>query len=126
MLLTLNIKKQIVVKNIGNMKKIHLKNALLYALKNSNFDNEKALNQDFEFLSIKDILRDWESDFCKEKDLNEAMHLVFSLDEQKNDFSTKALQNSVFHTMKDYFEDYKFALIPHYHQKKATYSCNSE
>ncbi|RDU74379.1 hypothetical protein CQA57_01315 [Helicobacter anseris] len=111
-------KKQIVVKNIGNMKKIHLKNALLYALKNSNFDNEKALNQDFEFLSIKDILRDWESDFCKEKDLNEAMHLVFSLDEQKNDFSTKALQNSVFHTMRDYFEDYKFALIPHYHQKK--------
>lgn len=109
--------KNVLIKNIGNMKLKHLKNALDYAIKNS--DDGFAFNEDFERVNVQDILDDWKYDFDTKRDLNEAMHLVFSLKEEAtNKEVMHALLISTFETMKNGFSDYKFALIPHTHQKR--------
>lgn len=111
-------KKTIVIKNIGNMTKSHLVNALRYVAKNSTLEQNQMLNEDFALNSTREVLNDWQQDFCNTRELNEAMHLVFSLNEQKDHTALMALKTSVFHTMKESFADFKFVLVPHFHQNK--------
>lgn len=106
--------KNVVIKNIGNMKASHLKNALLYTLRNS--DEKMAFNEDFQRVTLDEILKDWSLDFDEDRDLNEAMHLVFSLKEEQDEYINHALLMSTFETMKQKFLEYKFAMIPHTHQ----------
>ena len=108
--------KRIVIKNIGNLKKEHLKNALKYAISNSS-RGLLAIDENMQLREMDLILDDWQANFSK-KDLNEGLHLIFSLNEEINDDLMEVLELSVFETMKEKLTDYKFALIPHDHQGK--------
>ncbi|CCB80717.1 hypothetical protein HBZC1_17310 [Helicobacter bizzozeronii CIII-1] len=99
------------------MKRAHLKNALVYALKGT--DNKKAYNQWFEQAGVGDILEEWTADFDLLKDYNEAMHLVFSLKEKPDDLTMHNLLHTTFETLRACMPDYKFALVPHNHQEHA-------
>ncbi|GAA7364261.1 hypothetical protein BD0133_14160 [Helicobacter pylori] len=65
----------VLIKNIGQMKRSHLENALNYALENS----ETAYNEMFLECDKQFILESWLNDFDLTKDYNETMHLVFSI-----------------------------------------------
>lgn len=109
--------KNVVIKNIGDMKIPRLVNALNYAIKKSTLNN-KALTEFFELKGLAEILHEWKYDFNWEKEYNEGMHLVFCIDEERTYKNLSVLQMSVWQTMKDVLDDYKFALIPHVHQNK--------
>ncbi|MFC3847574.1 relaxase/mobilization nuclease domain-containing protein [Helicobacter baculiformis] len=110
-------KTPVIIKNIGQMKRAHLKNALVYALKGT--DDKLAYTQWFEQKSMKDILEEWTQDFDVLRDCNEAMHLVFSLKEKPDDLTMHNLLHTTFETLRTCMPDYKFALVPHNHQEHA-------
>lgn len=124
-------KKQVVIKNIGNMKQEHLRNALGYCLKNSSLNHNAlqvllqesiaqgiAFDQCYRALSYEQILADWSKDFSKNPHTNEALHLVFSLDEIPSQRASEILQCAVSETMQANFADYKYVMIPHNHQNR--------
>lgn len=124
-------KKQVVIKNIGNMKQAHLRNALGYCLKNSSLNHNAlqdllqesiaqgiAFDQCHQALSYEQILADWSKDFSKNPHTNEALHLVFSLDEIPSQRASEILQCAVSETMQANFADYKYVMIPHNHQNR--------
>lgn len=124
-------KKQVVIKNIGNMKQAHLRNALGYCLKNSSLNHNAlqvllqesiaqgiAFDQCYRALSYEQILADWSKDFSKNPHTNEALHLVFSLDEIPSQRASEILQCAVSETMQANFADYKYVMIPHNHQNR--------
>lgn len=124
-------KKQVVIKNIGNMKQAHLRNALGYCLKNSSLNHNAlqvllqesiaqgiAFDQCHQALSYEQILDDWSKDFSKNPHTNEALHLVFSLDEIPSQRASEILQCAVSETMQANFADYKYVMIPHNHQNR--------
>lgn len=124
-------KKQVVIKNIGNMKQEHLRNALGYCLKNSSLNHNApqvllqesiaqgiAFDQCHQALSYEQILADWSKDFSKNPHTNEALHLVFSLDEIPSQRASEILQCAVSETMQANFADYKYVMIPHNHQNR--------
>ncbi len=61
----------VLIKNIGQMKRPHLENALNYALENS----ETAYNEMFLECDKQFFLESWLNDFDLTKDYNEIMHL---------------------------------------------------
>lgn len=69
------------IKNIGQMKRSHLENALNYALENS----ETAYNEMFLECDKQFILESWLNDFDLTKDYNETIHLVFSIKDKPNE-----------------------------------------
>lgn len=124
-------KKQVVIKNIGNMKQAHLRNALGYCLKNSSLNHNAlqvllqesiaqgiAFDQCHQALSYEQILDDWSKDFSKNPHTNEALHLVFSLDEIPSQRASEILQCALSETMQANFADYKYVMIPHNHQNR--------
>ena len=131
-------KKNVVIKNIGNMKKSHLKNALSYTIEKSfqgyidlfGQGEENSLQSllsegercgiDYlgNFVSVEDILKDWQKDFSTNPNTNEALHLVFSLNELKSDSLMDILLESTKATMQSNFSQYKYVLIPHAHQNQ--------
>lgn len=131
-------KKNVVIKNIGNMKKAHLKNALSYTIEKS-FQGYIDLFGDGEenslqsllsegercgidylgnFVGVEDILKDWQKDFSTNPNTNEALHLVFSLNELESDSLMDILLESTKATMQSNFSQYKYVLIPHAHQNQ--------
>ncbi|WP_163566058.1 hypothetical protein [Helicobacter suis] len=110
-------KTPVVIKNIGQMKCTHLKNALVYALKNT--DSKLAYTQWFDQSRLEDILEEWTPDFDRLKDCNEAMHLIFSLKEKPDELVMHGLLHATFETLRTCMPDYKFALVPHSHQQHA-------
>ncbi|WP_163556621.1 hypothetical protein [Helicobacter suis] len=114
-------KTPVVIKNIGQMKHAHLRNALGYALKNT--DSKLAYTQWFDQNKLKDILEEWKRDFDVLKDCNEAMHLVFSLKEKPDELVMHGLLHATFETLRTCMPDYKFALVPHSHQQHAHIHC---
>lgn len=107
-------KLNVLIKNIGNMKAGHLKNALSYALSHS--ETKVAINENFQEVRMEEILKDWQYDFSGKLETNEALHLVFSLKEQHSEQMSHFLLLSSFQTIKNNLSQYKFALIPHTHQ----------
>ncbi|TLD95382.1 hypothetical protein LS71_008220 [Helicobacter jaachi] len=108
--------KRIVIKNIGSMKRGHLKNALAYVIRNG--DLGYARNELDEQVALNDIFKEWEQDFDKNKDLNEAFHFVFSLNEIKSPQVMGMLEYAVRQTLLTHFGDYKWVIVPHTHQKQ--------
>lgn len=120
-------KKQVVIKNIGNMKSSHLSNALGYCLKNSalstlllesNLDSGVALNHLSELVGYEQILDDWSKDFSKNPNINEALHLVFSLNEMPSQSAIDILLCAVRESMQANMPEYKWVMIPHSHQNR--------
>lgn len=120
-------KKQVVIKNIGNMKRSHLSNALGYCLKNSalsalllesNLDSGLAFNHLSELVGYEQILDDWSKDFSKHPNVNEALHLVFSLNEVPSQSALEILQCAVRESMQANMPEYKWVMIPHSHQNR--------
>lgn len=131
-------KKNIVIKNIGNMKKAHLKNALGYTIEKSFQEYIDLFGQGEEnslqsvlsegercgidylgnFVSVEEVLADWQKDFSANPNTNEALHLVFSLNELKSDSLMDILLESTKATMQSNFSEYKYVLIPHAHQNQ--------
>lgn len=108
--------KNVLIKNIANLSKSHLCNALSYAVENS--IDEMAYNEDYVSKTAKEIFDDWSKDFSEKKDSKEALHLVFSIDEKVTKENMDILEFSVYETMRTCLADYKFAMIPHSHQNK--------
>lgn len=142
-------KKNVVIKNIGNMKLSHLKNALDYTIDKSyqefvdlfnEYDIAGAMDSilsgmpldDEQFsekrrcgidevgnlVSVEDILKNWREDFSSNTNTNEALHLVFSLNETKSDSLMDILLESTKATMQSHFAEYKYVLVPHAHQNQ--------
>ncbi len=109
----------VLIKNIGQMKRSHLENALSYALENS----ETAYNEMFMECDKQFILETWLNDFDLTKDYNEAMHLVFSVKDKPDEEIMHGLLNSTWETLKVRLPEYKFALVPHAHQDHAHIHC---
>ncbi|MFP6141022.1 relaxase/mobilization nuclease domain-containing protein [Helicobacter pylori] len=109
----------VLIKNIGQMKRSHLENALNYALENS----ETAYNEMFLECDKQFILESWLNDFDLTKDYNEAMHLVFSIKDKPDEETMHGLLNSTWETLKVRLPEYKFALVPHTHQDHAHIHC---
>ncbi|MBH0292043.1 relaxase/mobilization nuclease domain-containing protein [Helicobacter pylori] len=109
----------VLIKNIGQMKRSHLENALNYALENS----ETAYNEMFLECDKQFILETWLNDFDLTKDYNEAMHLVFSVKDKPDEEIMHGLLNSTWETLKVRLPEYKFALVPHAHQDHAHIHC---
>lgn len=114
-------RKNIVVKNIGNLNLVHCKNALDYVLRNS--EDKLALNEDFELKTYKEVLEEWQQDFKGDESSKEAMHLVFSLKEAHSKSTMEILKHSVYETMKTNLNEYSFVLIPHSHQNNPHIHC---
>ena len=106
--------KQVVIKNIGNLKLEHLKNAIAYTIKHS-LDGF-AINHLNEQVTMNEVLQDWQDDFSKNKNTNEGWHLVFSLKEIKSPEVMDILKNSVRDTLLANIPEYKWIMIPHSHQ----------
>ncbi len=109
----------VLIKNIGQMKRSHLENALSYTLENS----ETAYNEMFLECDKQFILETWLNDFDLTKDYNEAMHLVFSIKDKPDEETMHGLLNSTWETLKVRLPEYKFALVPHAHQDHAHIHC---
>ncbi len=109
----------VLIKNIGQMKRSHLENALSYTLENS----ETAYNEMFLECDKQFILESWLNDFDLTKDYNEAMHLVFSIKAKPDEETMHGLLNSTWETLKVRLPEYKFALVPHAHQDHAHIHC---
>ncbi|MFP6194606.1 relaxase/mobilization nuclease domain-containing protein [Helicobacter pylori] len=109
----------VLIKNIGQMKRSHLENALNYALENS----ETAYNEMFLECDKQFILESWLNDFDLTKDYNEAMHLVFSIKDKPDEEIMHGLLNSTWETLKVRLPEYKFALVLHAHQDHAHIHC---
>ncbi len=109
----------VLIKNIGQMKRSHLENALNYALENS----ETAYNEMFLECDKQFILESWLNDFDLTKDYNEAMHLVFSIKDKPDEETMQGLLHSTWENLKIRLPEYKFALVPHAHQDHAHIHC---
>ncbi|WQT27231.1 relaxase/mobilization nuclease domain-containing protein [Helicobacter pylori] len=109
----------VLIKNIGQMKRSHLENALSYALENS----ETAYNEMFMECDKQFILETWLNDFDLTNDYNEAMHLVFSIKDKPDKEIMQGLLYSTWESLKVRLPEYKFALVPHTHQDHAHIHC---
>ncbi|GAA7614487.1 relaxase/mobilization nuclease domain-containing protein [Helicobacter pylori] len=109
----------VLIKNIGQMKRSHLENALNYALENS----ETAYNEMFLECDKQFILETWLNDFDLTKDYNETMHLVFSIKDKPDEETMQGLLHSTWESLKVRLPEYKFALVPHTHQDHAHIHC---
>ncbi|MGN8386619.1 relaxase/mobilization nuclease domain-containing protein [Helicobacter pylori] len=109
----------VLIKNIGQMKRSHLENALNYALENS----ETAYNEMFLECDKQFILESWLNDFDLTKDYNETMHLVFSIKDKPDEGTMQGLLHSTWESLKIRLPEYKFALVPHAHQDHAHIHC---
>lgn len=133
--------KQVVIKNIGNLKLNHLQNSLNYVITNSKksaqdeIDNSHLANA-LEYAtasavsvidengdivdSSKSILDWWSEDLKNQKtNANLAWHLAFSIDEPVTDENLAILQKSVQETLDmSLGGSYKFMIAIHAHQNK--------
>lgn len=106
--------KQVIVKNISNLSAKGVKNALNYIIKNS--DSNCCENQKGEKQKVEEVLEDWKQDFSGKNNAKEAMHLIFSIDEDFNKKNLDALEKSVKETMQKNFYEYKYVMVKHTHQ----------
>ncbi len=78
--------KQVVIKNIGNMTRLHSKRAMGYIAKHGELVRDEFFNE----VNYNDIAEQWNEQFeklleNKSRVKNCALHLVFSIDENCNE-----------------------------------------
>ncbi|WRD29300.1 relaxase/mobilization nuclease domain-containing protein [Helicobacter pylori] len=110
--------KQVVIKNIGNMTRLHSKRAMDYIAKHGELVRDEFFNE----VNYNDIVEQWNEQFeklleNKSRVKNCALHLVFSIDENCNEKNLKVLELSVYQTLTNTLGyDYPFIMKPHTHQ----------
>ncbi|GAA7198451.1 relaxase/mobilization nuclease domain-containing protein [Helicobacter pylori] len=110
--------KQVVIKNIGNMTRLHSKRAMDYIAKHGELVRDEFFNE----VNYNDIAEQWNEQFEKLLENNSrvkncALHLVFSIDENCNEKNLKALELSVYQTLTNTLGyDYPFIMKLHTHQ----------
>ncbi|MGL2844518.1 relaxase/mobilization nuclease domain-containing protein [Helicobacter pylori] len=110
--------KQVVIKNIGNMTRLHSKRAMDYIAKHGDLVRDEFFNE----VNYNDIAEQWNEQFeklleNKSRVKNCALHLVFSIDENCNEKNLKALELSVYQTLTNTLGyDYPFIMKLHAHQ----------
>ncbi|GAA9463189.1 relaxase/mobilization nuclease domain-containing protein [Helicobacter pylori] len=110
--------KQVVIKNVGNMTRLHSKRAMDYTAKHG----ELVRDEFFKEVNYNDIAEQWNEQFeklleNKSRVKNCALHLVFSIDENCNEKNLKALELSVYQTLTNTLGyDYPFIMKLHAHQ----------
>ncbi len=110
--------KQVVIKNIGNMTRLHSKRAMDYIAKHGELVRDEFFNE----VNYNDIAEQWNEQFeklleNKSRVKNCALHLVFSIDENCNEKNLKALELSVYQTLTNALGyDYPFIMKLHTHQ----------
>ncbi|OPG54357.1 hypothetical protein BGL76_03645 [Helicobacter pylori] len=110
--------KQVVIKNIGNMTRLHSKRAMDYIAKHG----ELVRDEFFSRVNYNDIAEQWNEQFERILEKNSrikncALHLVFSIDENCNEKILKALELSVYQTLTNTLGyDYPFIMKLHAHQ----------
>ncbi|GAA8111814.1 relaxase/mobilization nuclease domain-containing protein [Helicobacter pylori] len=110
--------KQVVIKNIGNMTRLHSKRAMDYIAKYGELVRDEFFNE----VNYNDIAEQWNEQFeklleNKSRVKNCALHLVFSIDENCNEKNLKALELSVYQTLTNTLGyDYPFIMKLHVHQ----------
>ncbi len=110
--------KQVVIKNIGNMTRLHSKRAMDYTAKHGELVRDEFFNE----VNYNDIAEQWNEQFeklleNKSRVKNCALHLVFSIDENCNEKNLKALELSVYQTLTNTLGyDYPFIMKLHPHQ----------
>lgn len=133
--------KQVVIKNIGNLKLNHLKSSLNYVITNSKksaqdeIDNSHLANaldyatstaisvidEDGDIVDSSQSILDWWADDLKNQraNANLAWHLAFSIDEPVTDENLAILQKSVQETLTlSLGGSYKYIIAIHAHQNK--------
>ena len=131
--------KQVVVKQISNLKLNHFKNALSYAIENMKQDESKeslhlenalsyAMRDGYGMIdsfkrkinSADEVLAKWEKDIKSSREnANIAWHLVFSIDEKITDENCNILKNSAYDALSYSLNgEYDFVLCIHSHQNK--------
>lgn len=133
--------KQVVIKNIGNLKLNHLKNSLDYVITNSKksaqdeIDNSHLANaldyatstaisvidENGDIVDSSQSILDWWADDLKNQKANAnlAWHLAFSIDESVTDENLAILQKSVQETLDmSLGGSYKYIIAIHAHQNK--------
>ncbi|MFP6310422.1 relaxase/mobilization nuclease domain-containing protein [Helicobacter pylori] len=110
--------KQVVIKNIGNMTRLHSKRAMDYTAKHGDLVRDEF----FKEINYNDIAEQWNEQFeklleNKSRVKNCALHLVFSIDENCNEKNLKVLELSVYQTLTNTLGyDYPFIMKLHTHQ----------
>ncbi|WQY79920.1 relaxase/mobilization nuclease domain-containing protein [Helicobacter pylori] len=110
--------KQVVIKNIGNMTRLHSKRAMDYIAKHGELVRDEFFNE----VNYNDIAEQWNEQFERILEKNSrvkncALHLVFSIDENCNEKNLKALELSVYQTLTNTLGyDYPFIMKLHAHQ----------
>ncbi|WP_367703371.1 relaxase/mobilization nuclease domain-containing protein [Helicobacter pylori] len=110
--------KQVVIKNIGNMTRLHSKRAMDYIAKHGELVRDEFFNE----VNYNDIAEQWNEQFeklleNKSRVKNCALHLVFSIDENCNEKNLKVLELSVYQTLTNTLGyDYPFIMKLHAHQ----------
>ncbi|MGL2644682.1 relaxase/mobilization nuclease domain-containing protein [Helicobacter pylori] len=110
--------KQVLIKNIGNMTRLHSKRAMDYIAKHG----ELVRDEFFSAVDYDDIAEQWNEQFERilkknSRIKNCALHLVFSIDENCNEKNLKVLELSVYQTLTNTLGyDYPFIIKLHAHQ----------
>ncbi|MFP6250631.1 relaxase/mobilization nuclease domain-containing protein [Helicobacter pylori] len=110
--------KQVVIKNIGNMTRLHSKRAMDYTAKHGDLVRDEFFNE----VNYNNIAEQWNKQFenlleNKSRVKNCALHLVFSIDENCNEKNLKVLELSVYQTLTNALGyDYPFIMKLHTHQ----------
>ncbi|EMG96759.1 hypothetical protein HMPREF1401_00484 [Helicobacter pylori GAM120Ai] len=110
--------KQVVIKNTGNMTRLHSKRAMDYIAKHG----ELVRDEFFSAVDYDDIAEQWNEQFGRILEKNSrikncALHLVFSIDENCNEKNLKVLELSVYQTLTNTLGyDYPFIIKLHAHQ----------
>ncbi len=110
--------KQVVIKNIGNMTRLHSERAMDYIAKHGELVRDEFFNE----VNYNDIAEQWNERFeklleNKSRVKNCTLHLVFSIDENCNEKNLKALELSVYQTLTNTLGyDYPFIMKLHTHQ----------
>ncbi len=110
--------KQVVIKNIGNMTRLHSKRAMDYTAKHGELVRDEFFNE----VNYNNIAEQWNEQFeklleNKSRVKNCALHLVFSIDENCNEKNLKVLELSVYQTLTNTLGyDYPFIMKLHAHQ----------
>ncbi len=101
-------------KQIKTFNAESIKNALYYIGKEA----EQFKNDNDEIVNVNDILQEWDESLSKDPKHSEALHYVFSIDEDKNSNNYEALEKAARDTFSLFFSDYKYVTAVHKHQGK--------
>jgi hypothetical protein len=108
--------KQAVVKHLSNLNKKNIDYAMFYIAKHS--ENFIVKDENGNEVKVPDVLEKWKKNMSNDLKSNEAIHLAFSIDENKTNKNIEALENSVKDVLKHKFYEYSYVYTIHKHQGK--------